>query len=394
MTVAIGHSFRVFQTDGAQAIASTWIDRVFNGNAAVTLFFVLSGYVLGLSLRHAPELSARSMGSFGLRRFFRIYPVFLLATLVVLGCLWCSRRFEWPLPAWFGSADGYRSSVLHPRGLPDATTIFYNLVLWSPSLNQVTWTLGIELRCSVLLPLLHWWSGKLSLRGRSVLLLGLVFLACLPKWCLLLGSPPAETVASIFHGAFSGFLFLFYLGYLLPELGAALFNRINGSALRWLFPWLPLVIFLGADRWGDELRILQGAAAAGIIGHLLYGTEHRVHQWLDAPLARFYGRISYSFYLWHDLVLIVLARTMAHFVPKTVLAPGALAFGGLVLLASVAITTGIAALCFRWVERPFVDWSKRITARHGRRSNIATIAASDMSPLPPEQKSPPPAKAA
>src|SRR6266496_177159 len=127
MTVAIGHSFRVFHGDGAQALASTWIDRVFNGNAAVTLFFVLSGYVLGLSLRNASAFSVRSMGAFGVRRFFRIYPVFLLSTLVVLGCLWCSARFGWPFPPWFGSADGYRSSVLHPSTPPGAATVISNL---------------------------------------------------------------------------------------------------------------------------------------------------------------------------------------------------------------------------------------------------------------------------
>ena len=391
MTVAIQHSFRAFPGDGVQAVGATWIDRVFNGNAAVTLFFILSGYVLGLSLRNASAFSSSSMGLFAVRRFFRIYPVFLLATLVVLGCLWCSARFGWPLPTWFGAAEGYRSSVLHPGNPPGAGMVLANLLLWSPSLNLVTWTLGIELRCSVLLPLLHWWSGKLSVRGRCLLLLGMVFMACLPRWCLLLGSARAESVLSIFHGAFSGYLFLFYLGYLLPDIGPLLFNKINKSAARWLFPWAPLVVFLGADRWGDELRILQGPAAAGIIGQLLYGMEHRVHRWLDAPLARFYGRISYSFYLWHDLTLIVLARTMGHFVPKTVLVPGALAFGAIVLLASVAISTGIAALCFRWVERPFIDWSKRITARHGRKN---TIAASELPPLPTQQCPPPPAEAA
>src|SRR5262245_27458566 len=72
MTVAIGHSFRVVQGDGVQAVAGTWIDRAFNGNAAVTLFFVLSGYVLGLSLRNASSISVRSAGAFGVRRFFRI----------------------------------------------------------------------------------------------------------------------------------------------------------------------------------------------------------------------------------------------------------------------------------------------------------------------------------
>ena len=48
MTVAIGHTFRVLHAEGAQRVAAGWIDKVFDGNAAVTLFFVLSGFVRGL----------------------------------------------------------------------------------------------------------------------------------------------------------------------------------------------------------------------------------------------------------------------------------------------------------------------------------------------------------
>src|SRR5260221_8431650 len=52
-----------------------------------------------------------------------------------------------------------------------------------------------------------------------------------------------------------------------------------------------------------------------LIGHLLYGGEERPWRMLDHPLARFYGRISFSFYLWHDLILVVTARTLLHFAP-------------------------------------------------------------------------------
>jgi peptidoglycan/LPS O-acetylase OafA/YrhL len=332
LTVAVAHSFRVFPAEGAQGVAMNWIDRVFNGNAAVTLFFVLSGYVLGMSLRHAGIFSARLMGTFGVRRFLRIYPVFLFSTLVVVGCVWSSTRWNWPLPAWFSSGKGFESDVLQPGHSPGVSTIISNLLLWNPSLNPVTWTLGIELRCSLLLPLLHWWSGVLSRRGRVLLLLALVFAACIPKWCLVLGSARTEALVSVLHNAFSGTLFLFYLGYLLPEIGPALFARVNKSAAgRWALTWAALVIFLGADRCGDELRILQGASAAWIVGSLLYGTGQRAHRWLDLPWARFYGRISYSFYLWHELVLIVTARILTHYVPTLALARWPLIFGGLAL---------------------------------------------------------------
>ncbi|MFM1769260.1 MAG: hypothetical protein RJA22_1789 [Verrucomicrobiota bacterium] len=386
MTVALAHSFRAFPGGANESGLALAADRVFNGNAAVTLFFVLSGYVLGLGLLHAGAFQWSTWRAFAVRRLFRIYPVLLLSTAVIALCLWGSASWGWPLPAWFGAADGYRSTMLHPASPPGLGTILGNVLLWTPTMNQVTWTLGIELRCSLLLPLLHAGSLRLSPRGRLLLLLSLVALAGIPKWCLLAGALPAEAAASLVHNAFSGYLFLFYLGYLIRDQVDAFRNLaarrpLAASAL----PWLSLLVLLGADALGDDLRILQGLGAAALIGGLVAVPAQRLLPGLDGSVARFYGRISYSFYVWHDLVLIVLARVVAHVLPGATLSAWSLALGMATLLASVALTTGLASLSFRWVEVPFQRWSKRLTARP------LPVPAQDTVPGLP---APPPARAA
>ncbi len=219
MMVAVWHSLAVLPGSGVKADIIASIRRLTNGNAAVTLFFVLSGFVLGLSLRKAGACTGQRYLGFCMRRLFRIYPVFLFATLLVVAGLYYSHYTGGLFPSWFNSASHYRQTELDPSRPPSAALVLGNLLLWCPTLNYPTWTLGIELRCSLLLPLLYWWSGRLSGRGKGLLLLAFMLAACLGKWCLLLGSPAAEAIVALFISGFAGCLFLFYLGYLLPEAG-------------------------------------------------------------------------------------------------------------------------------------------------------------------------------
>ncbi len=82
LMVAIGHSFLVLEMSGPlwRLVKASFI--VFNGRAAVTLFFVMSGYVLGLSLKRSREPFWRGTLTFMFRRFFRIYPALIVTTLV------------------------------------------------------------------------------------------------------------------------------------------------------------------------------------------------------------------------------------------------------------------------------------------------------------------------
>ena len=89
LAVALGHSFTVLP-HGQPAIfgANFTLDRVpaalfslvFQANSAVIFFYVLSGYVLFLSLRRSGQsLSLRNSAAFVAKRAGRLYPVVWIA---------------------------------------------------------------------------------------------------------------------------------------------------------------------------------------------------------------------------------------------------------------------------------------------------------------------------
>src|SRR5436309_2900147 len=97
--------------------------------------------------------------------------------------------------------------MLNSNSFPVASVMIGNLLLLNPSLNLVTWTLGVEMFSSLLLPLAHYARVRLPASGTWLLLAGAALLALLSKWFLLLGWVK-------FEGAFNwDLLAYFYLFY-------------------------------------------------------------------------------------------------------------------------------------------------------------------------------------
>jgi exopolysaccharide production protein ExoZ len=83
---------------------------------------------------------------------------------------------------------------------------------------------------------------------------------------------------------------------------------------------------------------------------------------LDTPIVRFYGRISYSFYLLHPIGIAVAFRLLdTNSLPVGV----AIAATG---LTAVAVTTAMAWPSWRLIEKPCVALGKRLD---GRRAAVA-----------------------
>jgi peptidoglycan/LPS O-acetylase OafA/YrhL len=363
MMVALGHAFGTLPVLGWRKGLTSILMLLFNGRAAVTIFFVLSGLVLGLSLRRSDGSFAQDASRFWLRRFFRVYPAYLVCTTGIVAYL----LFLFKDPGY--QATGFWFEQYYGIHLHQVTwaKVFKNLAMSSYSLNVVTWTLGIEMICSMLLPFLHWAASGLSAFWNGLLLLSLV----------LFGTLFPDTNAG-------SFLYMFFAGYLLPFVGPLLFSRFQPAFKKyvWMFCGAALLLLCSRlCRGPDNLLTKAGfltecLGALVIIAALVYGPELKVYRFLDLPVVRFYGRISYSFYLWHFFCLYLVSRLALRHMPLQFMSESPISCEAGVWFGSTLLATAIAYASYRMVEQPYIRFAKGICSRikpHSRTPQIVHV---------------------
>ena len=136
LMVAVGHALLVIDLEGTKLFLTKLLLLVANGRAAVTIFFVMSGYVLGRSLIRSHVPLMKSLLPFLLRRAFRIYPALVVTTLVFISLLsldWAPQEYAWA-SKWF--------IEVFPKS-PSLTELLKNLFLISPTVSAVSWSLKV-----------------------------------------------------------------------------------------------------------------------------------------------------------------------------------------------------------------------------------------------------------
>jgi peptidoglycan/LPS O-acetylase OafA/YrhL len=315
-----------------------------SANFGVSLFFVLSGYLLGRPfvsafirsrpLPHAaPYLKARAL---------RLLPAMIVVfaiTVIALGT--------------------YGTSVARLLAVPALVQVYFP----SPFANSVTihyWTLDAEFLFYLLLPIVAWVLYRAARKSwsESTRRLIVIALACaVAVVSLALSGTP--TAANANHARwFPMVMFGFSPGLILAALSTSVPGRLAGSRngrriasallLAALIPALYYV--LTVEHQVFWARNLAAMLAAGlIVGAAL------VRQWTDgsasplldnAPL-RWLGKRSYSFYLLHVLVLREIFLHVTHGV-----GPHAYAiYAGLALMALIPLS----AVSYRLLEAPFMS---------------------------------------
>ena len=310
------------------AIDFTPLGPLVNGPGAVHVFFVLSGYVMALSLDQdgRPGRTAR----FYVRRWFRIHPPYVVAVLFA----WARSQLVVPRPL---DPNGPWTRVPAER-LP--------LALAFPSmafgLLPVGWSLFVELAMSTLFPLL-WWVAR-RVHPLAVLAIAIVCLHDFGRsWSFLRFALDFAIGLALYAERDRVAAGIARLPRAAPAVAA-----VAGLVLLQL-PFL--TAFTSAGRAGLEMGhsapvVVQLALGAGL---LLLAALHApgFERALASRTGRELGHVSYSFYLLHETVLLAwIMRVPGHLLPVS----AALAFVVVGLVASLAL----AELGWRLVEQPSI----------------------------------------
>lgn len=343
VAVMLGHAANYFVTPDWFPEAA----KIFNGRAAVVLFFVLSGFVLTKSLKGNEALRPPALLTFYIRRFARIYPaVWVVSTLSLAYLVFLHWRFPIPDTSAF-----FRTRFQIER--MDALHIVASYAAMLAFLLPQLWSIFVEIIASFAVPFI----GVAAMqKGRKLfwLFAAAALLASFtigPKTYYLLGL----------------YLVDFFIGAWLATTGrefAALNERLRPHA-NLIFSALCIAIcftqFLPTDYYSPVAALVEAAMACTMISILVHCRGEV--RWLNSKLALFIGDISYSIYLVHYLVICLIGKAIGLLeLQAGVQLPG-IPKSLLLMAATVAVTIPLSALLYRWVEMPGMRFGKWASAR-------------------------------
>lgn len=323
---------------GLDALAFRIYEALSNGTGAVVAFFVMSGFVLAKSLDRNPDPLR-----FLRHRLFRLFPA-IVAVIAAITLVYRCTGFQ-PYPASF-----------------DLGNVLLNMLTVHTDINRVMWSMKVEVFATPLILGCAWLFATFGPRPLWVVIAVLFGLSWIGQYAALLGE--GTTIAP---------LYAFVFGMLLHFRGGAFAPLL---ASRWATPAALLSVsafsvcsVLKQTGWTLMIECLSATLLVGLIA---YGPRLSIFRPLDWRVVRFYGRISYSFYLLHPMSLWLAgeaALRLQHAAPGLPVTAVAVLTGVL----SVALVTPVAWLCWAAVEMPAI--------RLGRRARAANPAAPMQAPM-------------
>jgi peptidoglycan/LPS O-acetylase OafA/YrhL len=326
---------------------------VTGGNTGVTLFFVLSGFLLSLPwLEHFadPRKQPPGMINFYVARTLRIVPLYELA--VVFSVLMTGAFLT-----------GAKAAAFMFVGFD----IFPYSVVW--------WTLATEVQFYIALPL-AFWAWSYNRWTRALLVVVLLSWAVLYIYLMVLQNFPADDTSYFYTKSLFGRLPAFLIGifaaglYLKfkrdPDAGnAGLATRGLASAI-----FVGLVVVLGlllravtalgdaeAEKSWHIHHSYEALLWAGMILCLVLARPVAAGVLVNRPLA-IVGKLSYSLYLVHVPILFYLIYPIKHELGVGAYQTSAQAW--LLPLLGLALSLGLSLLTYKYIELPFLNLKKRI----------------------------------
>jgi peptidoglycan/LPS O-acetylase OafA/YrhL len=305
------------------------------GAMGVLIFFAISGYLITTRLLADSRQTGHLWRLFFLRRLFRILPA-MAVYLAVIGLLGFTRLIQLDRNDWY-------APLFLANYFPGS---WYTLHFWSLAVEEhfyLLWPLCIALA--------GWWRA---------LWIGIAIMGAVGAWRgyrlahlgIAPGDPNFDTVRGVFlshtdarldyimAGCVLALLLVFY-----PGITNRLLHRCgSGAGLLCLL----LLLTVSASLKTLDLHTPQAICIALIVVGTARTPSWLADKLLSHPVMLFIGKLSYSLYLWQQL-LLALSKS------EWLQAPMALPL-------KFAAALVAAYLSYRFVERPMIQQGRRIAA--------------------------------
>lgn len=323
------------------------------GTLGVALFFTLSGVTLFISNR---EISIESPIRFYIKRFFRIWPAYFVALLIYIIAGFLFRE-------WYVGDPEFWVAKQFMTDYSGLDVVLYSLLAFNFSgpeglFNNAFWSLPVEFQYYLVFPVVILILTYLGVAG-PIIFGGLVYLIY-RAGLLDLNSNLVFIFAFTFcSGVSIGAMYLkfsfrfsvqfFYvMSFLILVLNVLMVNEIFPVEAFLLIP----------SEW-----VFFGISAIVLVGLATF-TEIQLPPRLEKMMMR-YGEISYSTYLYHNLVIgfLVLGIPFFGIYDSTI----RLFY---LFLPTVLMTYAISVLSYRWIEQPLMKIGRNISKYNFRSKKL------------------------
>ena len=320
-----------------------------SGFLGVTVFFVLSGYLItGILISEVEEEGTIDLKNFWLRRIRRLVPAVMSMAVVII----------------FVSAVVNR--VIFTKGCKDFLASVLGFNNWWQIFNKVSyfeaagvpspfthcWSLAIETQFYLIYPLILLGIYKLAKsRGEGRVKRGLLFagvtllLALISVILMIVLFDPQQDASRVYYGTdtrafsllFGALLAILWEYRMVPRRLSASVNMVLGSVS---FAAL-LVMTIGIN--GSSNFWYRGGQFVGTILTVLMvyavsGRKTWLSRFLSNPVLKWIGDRSYSIYLWHYPIILLISKGIKA--------------SWWITLIEIVLSVVLAELSYRFIETP------------------------------------------
>lgn len=320
-----------------------------SGFLGVTVFFVLSGYLItGILISEVEEEGTIDLKNFWLRRIRRLVPAVMSMAVVII----------------FVSAVVNR--VIFTKGCKDFLASVLGFNNWWQIFNKVSyfeaagvpspfthcWSLAIETQFYLIYPLILLGIYKLAKsRGEGRAKRGLLFagvtllLALISVILMIVLFDPQQDASRVYYGTdtrafsllFGALLAIMWEYRMVPRRLSASVNMVLGSVSFAALLVMTIAINGSSNFWYRGGQFV-GTILTVLMVYAVSGRKTWLSRFLSNPVLKWIGDRSYSIYLWHYPIILLISKGIKA--------------SWWITLIEIVLSVVLAELSYRFIETP------------------------------------------